>query len=42
LTHYSIYWWNKFKGHSAPEEFIDSDKTLKAQIEFNLASKGPG
>ena len=34
LPHYSIYWWNKFKGHSAPVEFIDSDKTLKTQIEL--------
>ena len=32
LPIYSIYWWNKFKGHSNPEQFKSDVCILHAQI----------
>ena len=34
LPIYSIYWWNKFKGHSNPEQFKSDDCILHAQIDL--------
>ena len=34
LPIYSIYWWNKVKGHSIPEEFKSDDCILRAQIDM--------
>ena len=34
LPIYSIYWWNKYKGHSNPEQFKSDDCILHAQIDL--------